>query len=229
MLTTVSFKRSIASGLLAVLGALAATTTSHAQVGLFSTGVDDSNTVLATGAVDIHYTLLAGYPSSTVYAVNDAEGFPGYWMAPSAASKWITPVISNGTASGAFPSLSSFQYQTTFDLTGIDLLTASISGKATADNAVLGIKINGIDIGFSSSGYSTFSSFVISSGFQTGINTLIFTVENWSGPTGLRTELAGSFERLPVSAVPEPETYAMMLAGLGLVGSIVRRRKGRQV
>ncbi len=52
MLTTVSFKRSIASGLLAVLGALAATTTSHAQVGLFSTGVDDSNTVLATGAVD---------------------------------------------------------------------------------------------------------------------------------------------------------------------------------
>jgi hypothetical protein len=28
----------------------------------------------------------------------------------------------------------------------------------------------------------------------------------------------------PVSAVPEPETYAMMLAGLGLMGSIVRRR-----
>jgi hypothetical protein len=29
------------------------------------------------------------------------------------------------------------------------------------------------------------------------------------------------------AAVPEPETYAMMLAGLGLMGFIARRRKGR--
>jgi hypothetical protein len=29
-----------------------------------------------------------------------------------------------------------------------------------------------------------------------------------------------------VSPVPEPETYAMLLAGLGLMGTIVRRRKG---
>jgi PEP-CTERM motif len=30
-----------------------------------------------------------------------------------------------------------------------------------------------------------------------------------------------------VSAVPEPETYAMMLAGLGLMGTIARRRKNK--
>jgi len=31
-----------------------------------------------------------------------------------------------------------------------------------------------------------------------------------------------------VTAVPEPETYAMMLAGLGLMGAIARRRKQKQ-
>jgi uncharacterized protein YcgI (DUF1989 family) len=30
-----------------------------------------------------------------------------------------------------------------------------------------------------------------------------------------------------VSSVPEPGTYAMMLAGLGLMGTIARRRKNK--
>jgi hypothetical protein len=32
----------------------------------------------------------------------------------------------------------------------------------------------------------------------------------------------------PVPSVPEPETYAMLLAGLGLIGGIARRRKAKQ-
>lgn len=38
----------------------------------------------------------------------------------------------------------------------------------------------------------------------------------------------GESEKLiAVSAVPEPQTYAMMLAGLGLMGAIARRRKSK--
>ena len=35
---------------------------------------------------------------------------------------------------------------------------------------------------------------------------------------------ACNFQRTVVAAVPEPETYAMLLAGLGLIGWVVRRR-----
>lgn len=36
---------------------------------------------------------------------------------------------------------------------------------------------------------------------------------------------SGTFQAVAVTAVPEPETYAMLLAGLGLIGGIARRRK----
>lgn len=32
----------------------------------------------------------------------------------------------------------------------------------------------------------------------------------------------------PIGAIPEPETYAMMLAGLGLLGVVARRRKQKE-
>ncbi len=34
---------------------------------------------------------------------------------------------------------------------------------------------------------------------------------------------------LMTAAVPEPETYAMMLMGLGLMGFVARRRKNQQI
>jgi hypothetical protein len=30
------------------------------------------------------------------------------------------------------------------------------------------------------------------------------------------------------TAVPEPESYAMLLAGIGMIGTIIRRRKAKQ-
>ena len=38
-----------------------------------------------------------------------------------------------------------------------------------------------------------------------------------------------SFYGTPVTAVPEPESFAMLLAGLGVIGTLVRRRKTKGI
>lgn len=109
------------------------------------------------------------------------------------------------------------------DLTGFDASTASFSGRFAADNSAVAL-LNGTAIG-TSSGFSSFSSFAATTGFNAGLNTLSFVVtnlkQNGGNPTGLRAEFLAS----SVTAVPEPETYAMLLAGLGLMGAVARRRK----
>lgn len=66
---------------------------------------------------------------------------------------------------------------------------------------------------------------------------LVFIVFHWIGDewvdlggtvdTTNHTITAFTTDQLPfaIAAVPEPETYAMLLAGLGLVGMAARRRK----
>jgi hypothetical protein len=44
----------------------------------------------------------------------------------------------------------------------------------------------------------------------------------WGGSPFATTKLAQATLAAPV---PEPETYAMLLAGLGVVGAVARRRK----
>lgn len=45
------------------------------------------------------------------------------------------------------------------------------------------------------------------------------------GPTGGTNGYWPSIDNMRINAVPEPETYAMLLAGLGLIAGIARRRK----
>lgn len=220
MLPTMGFTMTRMPLLLVLLAAAGA---AQADVGLFNTGVDAQGHPLATGTVDPHYTLVAAGGGAQSFAVDDAAGYPGFWLAPSTTSKWVAPQVSGGFASSNDAGMTVYLYQTSFDLSGVDLSSASIAGLAVADNEVQDILLNGQSIGFTTAvGYSAFTGFSITSGFVAGINTLSFQVGNYAGPTGLRTELTGNFVS---SNVPEPSAWALGSAGLLALAAWRRRQR----
>ena len=203
-----------------LLAASAMLTANAAEIaGLVNTGGS-----FASGAQDTNYFL-----NGTGHGYVTANGsFPlsGNWMANDATSSWITPTATQGQSLD--PSVNGlYSWTLSFDLTGFNAASAWFTGRFAADNSAIA-KLNGVEIG-TSSGFASFSSFGAITGFNSGLNTLEFLVTNTGqssgNPTGVRVEFTQSNV---VSAVPEPETYAMMLAGLGLMGAIARRRKAKQ-
>jgi hypothetical protein len=63
--------------------------------------------------------------------------------------------------------------------------------------------------------------------FTQGFGFMQINFEQWSATTGAMSAgfIDTSVTSMTVTAVPEAETYAMMLAGLGLVGFMAKRRK----
>jgi PEP-CTERM motif len=112
-----------------------------------------------------------------------------------------------------------------FSLAGFNAATASFTGRFAADNKVDSILLNGFDIG-SGGSFKTWTSFTSTgASFLAGLNTLDVVVRNFrqngGNPSGLRVEFTSS----DVSAVPEPASWAMLIAGFGLVGAASRRRR----
>jgi hypothetical protein len=175
----------------------------------------------ASGAQDTNYSLNG---TGFGYVTKDNIWPLGAWIANTATSKWITPSANQAASFDPYAN-GTYTWSLTFDLTGFDAATASFSGKFAADNSAV-VKLNGNQIG-SANSYSSYSHFGAATGFTSGLNTLDFVVtnvaQNGGNPTGLRVEFTAS----NVTPVPEPETYAMLLAGLGLMGVISRRRAKR--
>jgi hypothetical protein len=192
------------------------TVVSHATVNsiqLFNTGVNGSGGLLANNIADAHYLLIAapaGY--TTAMTGNGANDFA--WLADGPNSRWIgvTSWLAEWTTPG------NYIYRTTFDLSGMVPSSATISLSIASDNNC-DVYLNGVHTGITSpfAGFTSFSTYSISSGFHAGVNTLDFNVYNGGNPTGLRVELNGY-----ATAVPEPTVLG--LAGLATILFAMLRR-----
>lgn len=180
----------------------------------WNTGVAADGSLLAAGSADTHYTLIdSADPNGTMAMATSAHSA---WTQPTSTAGWISP------GSSGYQNWDSgyYVYQTTFDLTGYDVTTASLSGMIAADDSVA-VYLNGSGLAAfnGSTGFSSLTPFLISSGFVSGVNTVDFVVHNDDGPTGLMVD-----DTVATAQTPEPGSLLLMATGLAGGGFLVLRR-----
>jgi hypothetical protein len=194
-----------------------------AIINLFNTGVNAVGAPLTDNAIDPHYaiTYINGATTASAYVATAAGGYPiGPWLGDNTTSAWITPAIdTNGGTNWVY------RYTTTFDLTGLNPLTAVISGRWAGDDGggASNIFLNGVATGQPVAGFTSWTNFTLNSGFIAGVNTLSFQVQNsGGGPTGVRVEMSGT---ATANAVPDGGSVLLLLGLLLVAGSIAPRTR----
>ena len=217
-------------GLIASLSALAlimtwATTECFASP-TFSSTSDPSYWQVAT-ALHGSDGLYSSFPTTGFTTAVAITSRPG-WIANN----------STGTNGGFVGDWTFFVFRQTFDLTGYDATTADLQYQWAADDSGEGFAFRGTwtpkysfnggslvnGIWATGDTYSFGPTVDISSGFVSGLNTIDFYVEGNGVTDGFALRTVGFTAEL-LNPVPEPEIYAMLGVGLGLMGWVGRRKK----
>jgi len=223
---------------LAIASTAVAGSVNAATFTIFGTGASGT---AAPGATDPNYTLVPSTPGGTVTGgVTSSQGYPNLVVTKPGASpfpawtpdipghvEWISPKF---TYVGVPDPNGTYIFQETFNLdpNQFNASTAVITGTWAVDNYSTGIYLNGVleaaGIGSPTvNAYGSPSPFTVSSGFQSGINTLDFVVKNNGGPVGLYVNITSA---TATSVVPEPSTVAVYTIGsLALLGFVIRKKR----
>ena len=180
---------------------------------LFPTGVDSSGAPLGDGVSDPNYYILDTKSSGVVMNENN---IPANWVSHSSNSNWIWE-----KATGK-PADVTRTFRTTFDLTGLDPNTASISGKWAVDNQGLDILVNGISTGQTNFGFGELTTFNINSGFVDGLNTLDFVAKDLGHISGFLVDsISGNADAIPQSVPEGSSLLSLLVVGLFSTASLV--------
>ncbi len=206
--------------------AAAAVTVTVAVPGLFNSGVDNSKVPLGNNAIDPHWRLTAaptGVTLGNAYTGVRNGSFPvaGNWMQNTATSRWITPTINHTSIAAG-----DYSYELQFTLTPKMITnTGKFTGRYAVDNSMVSVMLNSTALTAPAGSFTAWTNFSATTGFVAGLNKLTFKTRNAAGtgnnPTGFRIEFLTS----SIDVLPEPGSWAMLIAGFGLVGAAQRRQR----
>lgn len=191
------------------------------------TGLVNTGAGLSAGDTDANYALAisgstagmlgtgpAGYVSTDVHP---------YWLAPgaSSASQWLTPLAAgqqslDPATDGTYTWTLNFSLDQYFS-------SANLAGRFAFDNSGA-VYLNNVLLASGVDGFASWVDFSADTSLFAANNVLKFvvvnTAQNMGNPTGLRVEITSS-------NVPEPESLALLLGSLGILGAVSRRRQAK--